>query len=77
MSGYKNADGTWKYDDGMIPCGSVVKWAEKWSRPEERHERYLVVESYDKGALLVSLTTKCALGYMTRVEWEWVEVVEC
>lgn len=66
----------WKYNDGLIPCGAVVKWAEEWSRPEERAERYVVVESYDRGALIVSLTTKCAIGYTKRVNWECIEVAE-
>ena len=72
---YKNADGAWKYDDGKIRCGSVVKFTEKWSRPEERHLKFIVLESYDRGALIGCINTKISLGSMERVEWEMVE--EC
>lgn len=61
-----------KYDDGPMPCGTVVKWSEKWSRPDEHGERFVIVESYDRGALIVSLTSRNVFGYKRRVDWEMI-----
>ncbi len=53
----------------------IVKYAEEWSHPEERHIRLIVLEAFDdvQRALIGSLNTNLSLGKVESVDYEWIE----
>lgn len=59
--------------------GDIVKYAEKWSREEERHFRFVVLEAFDdvQRALVECLNpgNVSYFGYTERLDYEMIEKV--